>query len=252
MLTLVMAYYQNGQMLDRHLAEWASWPAEAREAIRIILVDDGSPTDPAEHHIVRPDLYAFPAPTRKAGEWSAWCGIPLRLYRVGPNIPWNQNGARNLAMREAPEGWCMMTDMDHLLTGPEALELVRGRRRGSCYYVPSRVQSDGRPKHRHPNSFILTREAYWRAGGYDEDFCGSYGSDAVFRRMLDTVAKRVELDRPRLVLFGREAIADASTTDWGRKGSPYHSAEKPHLVAKRRGPPVPATDHIRFSWTRVL
>lgn len=238
-ITLVMAYFENGQMLKRHLHEWRDWSDEAAADIKVIIVDDGSANDPAELRLrQKPDLVAR---------------LNIECYRVlGKKIPWNQHGARNLGMMKAPDGWCLMTDMDHLLTAQEAGAMVSMELAEGNYYVPSRINSDGQPKHRHPNSFILTRESFWQSGGYDEDFCGWYGSDSVFRRILDVGAHRVEADHPQLVLFGRDVIPDASTRVFGRKDTPYHSPNNPILRAKRRGPPYKAANPIRFLWERVI
>src|SRR3546814_6967601 len=43
------------------------------------------------------------------------------------------------------------------------------------------VNSNGQPKP-HPNSFVMTRDMYWRLGGYDEWFTGIYGTDSIDRK----------------------------------------------------------------------
>lgn len=241
-LTLVMAYYENGTMLERHLQAWSEYSPEAREGFSVVIVDDGSPKDPA-----LPRLRDFPGKLP-----------PIELFRVGVNIPWNQNGARNLAMKEGRGGWCLLTDMDHLLTERALVNLKDVvHRKAGRYYVPERekvIREEpwwAKPYHRHPNSFMLHQDDYWRAGGYDEDFCGWYGSDRSFRRMLDTVCKRMELEGVSLLLYGREVVADASTTEFGRKDSRFHSSNNPQLAAKKKATPAPAKNPIRFPWERL-
>ena len=97
--TIVMAYYENPGMLAKHLAEWTQYDDKDKARLSAVLVDDGSPRNPAE------------AAIRAHGS----VGFPITLLRVLENKPWNQDGARNLAMKIA-EGWTLMTDMDHMLT----------------------------------------------------------------------------------------------------------------------------------------
>lgn len=79
MITIVMAYYENGGMLDRHIEEWKNYPDALKDQIKAVIVDDGSSKDSALPHVQ--DV-----------------GFPIELYRINVDIPWNQNGARNLAM----------------------------------------------------------------------------------------------------------------------------------------------------------
>lgn len=227
--TLVMAYYENGEMLDRHFQEWATYPDFP---FKVILVDDGSGKDPAINHI-------------KESEF------PLELYRINTDIPWNQNGARNLGMTRA-EGWCVLTDMDHLLSKDQFEKLYTLKLSSDVHYVPGRRRADGAVYKRHPNSYVLHKDLYWKAGGYDEAFSGYYGTDSTFRRQLAKVSDRVEFgEQFYLTLYGREVIPDASTTNYGRKDSKYHVSRNPEIAQRKRKcpPPVPP---LNFPWERIL
>lgn len=226
MITIVMAYYENGGMLDLHLAEWIQYAD--KDQWRIVLVDDCSKQDPALPHIR--DV-----------------GFPVELYRITTDRPWNQNGARNLGMTHV-NGWTLLTDMDHLLTLPMARRLQAFDLNPLSYYRPARVRyADNRPYKRHPNTYLLHSDDYWRAGGYDERYCGYYGTDSTFRRSLEKkLGPPVDLDIP-LTLFGREVQSDASTRDLGRKGSEYHLRSLPHKG--RELEPVP---QLNFEWERLL
>ena len=109
MITLVYPYYDNGGMLERHSEEWSSYAPEVKAQLRAIVVDDGSPNDPAAAHVRE-------------------VGFPVELYRIKQNIVWNVPGARNLGMHVAPSGWCLLTDIDHLLAASEAEKLVNATR----------------------------------------------------------------------------------------------------------------------------
>lgn len=227
--TLVMAYYENGKMLERHFEEWQTYP---KKDFKIILVDDGSQNDPAINHIEK-------------------IPFPLELYRIKKDIPWNQNGARNLGMTHA-EGWCLITDMDHLLSKDQFEKLYKLELSTTTHYVPGRKKLNEEWYKRHPNSYILHKDLYWKAGGYDESFSGYYGTDSTFRRQLAKVSERVELQKIfYLTLFGRKDIKDASTRNYGRKGSEYQVGRNPELAARKRTnpPPIPP---LNFPWERQL
>lgn len=231
MITLIYAYFENGQMLDRHLEEWNLY--SAKENFSAIIVDDCSKRDPAIDHLKNID---FP--------------FPIQLYRINTDIPWNQNGARNLAMTHA-QGWCLMTDMDHLLSAENAQDLTETVLDPNKAYRPARTRAvDGLPYKPHPNSYILTQELYWKAGGYDEAFCGYYGSDSTFRSQLLKIAEKIDLEIP-LILFGKEVIADASTVDYGRKGSDYHVLAHPE-IRKRKKQNLDPIPPLNFEWKRLI
>lgn len=233
-ITIVMAYYENGGMLDRHLFEWQTYSDEVKDRFKAVIVDDGSSKDPAFNHL---DQNALP--------------ISISLFRILKDIPWNQNGARNLGM-SVSDGWCLITDMDHLLTADQAAILCRKKLRADCFYVPLRRRAiTMEPYKRHPNSYLLTKELYWLAGGYDESYAGYYGTDSTLRRRLAGKGKRIESDDWALTLFGREVIPDASTTAYGRKDSPYHISNNPELNARKALNPKPIPP-LNFPWERVF
>lgn len=233
MLTIVMPYYKNRGMLERHIDEWKSYPIELKAKMQFIVVDDGSP----DGHDAFPIAYDAAM-------------INLQLYKILVDIPWNQDGARNLGMKHA-KGWCVMTDMDHLLTAENAQAIIDMQKTKSNYYQLARKKASGAEYHRHPNSYLIHTDTFWDAGGYDEDFAGHYGSDGSFKKIVNTVAQGFQLEKIYLVLFGREVIADASTTDYGRKDSKYYIKNNNALYLKSKKT-IKGVNPIRFNWERLL
>ena len=232
MITFIYPYYENGLMLERHLREWSSYSDTVKAELGAIVVDDGSPSDPAASHVRSP-------------------GFPVELYRIKKNIPWNVPGARNLAMDRARDGWCLLTDIDHLVEKDQAEKIIAASSSLDMKrsYGFKRRWADGRPLRPHPNSYLLQRSLYWRIGGTDEDWSGWWGAgENVFRKALRAAAGgTIELD-VYLSHFGRDDIADASTREWGRRGSRFDWANNPKLVAKHRGAPYRPDNPLRFEW----
>jgi len=240
MITLVMPYYDNEAMLQRHLREWVTYRDSDKMQLRVIIVDDASPNKPAVNVLMN----------------SQHVGFPIELFRVLTNIPWNQDGARNLAMQQCRTDWALMTDMDHVLLRDQVRDLIEFAHvvaKPGSYYMLARRKADGQWHHPHPNTFLFKVSDFWSMGGYDEDFAGAYGSDGNFRRCARGAGlTERHLHSVNLTLFGTEDIEDANTKDWGRKDSGYHRSNFPALEAKRRSPPYRAKDPVRFKWEKIL
>lgn len=242
MLTLIMPYYRNPGMLELQYATWAQWPAKVRAQFDVVIVDDGSP-EPAID-VPRPD------------------GLPtLSIYRVTEDRPWHQHAARNLGAHVAKGPWLLLTDMDHVLTPDNASALFRRLRllNDHTAYFLHRIEADtglptrnhdGRPKP-HPNSFVMTRDLYWLAGGYDEDFCGIYGTDGLFKTRLFEVAERSFLKRVALTRYWRDIVPDASTNA-PRKEGRRAGAKEAAVAAKAARGETGTVKTLAFPWERVL
>jgi hypothetical protein len=233
--TLVSAYFENAGMMAKQLDAWEAYPDEVKRNLRVVIVDDCSVRAPAEPGIRDVGLAEF------------------RLYRVDTPIAWNWDGARNLAMREIPDGPVLMTDIDHVADAAAMSAAMGLKLKADRYYSPARRKPDGSPYKRHPNSWILQRDLFWRAGGYCEDFAGYYGKDKAFRRQIDTEARRIETDEVVLTLYGRSDIPDASTTDFTRKEGDYYLANHPALRARVHSTHIDRpSSWCRFDWHRVI
>lgn len=254
-LSVVIPYYRNPSMLRRQLAVWRDeWPADLKTRCEIVLVDDGSPEPAAD--VVR----AEPAP-----------GLPVGVWRVLVDIPWHQHGARNLGAHIAVGKWLLMTDMDHVVPAEtlaavlDAAALVSGRtaftftrrdapvgswRAADWSDMALTLNAEGELKP-HVNSYALSRRLWAKVGGYDEDYCGIYGTDRLFRDRLWKRAVHQQLNAP-LIRVSRESIADASTTALERKDVRMRLAKKRVRLAKLAAGEADVIKTLQFPWERVL
>jgi hypothetical protein len=242
-VSLVLPYYENPKMLDIQAREWLSYPSFVTTRLRVVVVDDGSSDAPALE-VLRQHRVSFSSR-----------GLDVQLYVVENDIPWNQDGARNLGMRMCNTVFALMTDIDHLLRARDALDMVEfclsGIPRGE-YYMPRQfVKSTMKEIPRHPNTFLFRVADFWAMGGYDEDFAGWYGSDGNFRRCArGNGLQECVTNEFGLVVWRRDDCEDANTRRYGRKESEYHSHRNPRLLSKMRAGPYRAVNPIRFDWRK--
>jgi hypothetical protein len=212
-ITLILPYYDNPDFLRQHLAWWATFPAFLRSHLSAIIVDDGSPKPAADV------LRSVPHP------------FPIRHFRISVDVRWNWLAARNIGFHYAPEGWCAVTDIDHVIPESTATSLVYGHHEPGVIYGFSRREHSGETIAPHPNSWFLTREMFWTVGGYDERMSGYYGSDGDWRRRLAATAP-MEILASRLIRH--EYVGDSSTTRYLRK-QPEDAAIKAIVAARGKG-----------------
>lgn len=240
-LTLVYAYYDNASMLAEQYKVWASYGRWLVDKIRIVVVDDASPTCPA---IDVPRPVGMPA---------------LRIFRARVDIPWHQDGARNLGAHVADDGWLFLSDMDHVLPF-STVQRIWKLRDATKFYTLDRIDAatgklmaDARGLHKpHPNTYVMHRDIYWRAGGYDEDYSGVYGTDGAFRKQLYAVAAHSHLRNAHVIRYPRSLVPDASTTTLDRKaygGPEAKRRAKERKTALGRAGRIVTLD---FEWDQVL
>lgn len=188
-LSIVSAYYENPKMLEVRLKQFQELP----EFVEFIIVDDGSRDAPLEN-----------------GEFP----VRVKVFRVDKDIPWNQDAARNIGAHEAEGEWLLLTDMDHVVPAETVRDFLDSADPRKIYRF-RRVTPNGDPVRPHYNTFGMTKEMYWRIGGYDEDFRGTYGTDKLFVRRL-LAETPVEIIETPIVVYDFEAIPDAATRRYER------------------------------------
>jgi GT2 family glycosyltransferase len=207
-VTFVYPYYQSPKFLTAQIAEWWGYPPDLRALVSVIVVDDGSP-DPA----VLPDRLP----------------LDIRLFRIGVDVPWNWLAARNIGAHHAMDAWLLLTDMDHVVPADTARAMVTEDHNPKVLYAFGRREHTGVPVPPHSASFLLSRDLFWKIGGYDETLSGHYGTDGDFRRRAATVSRFAVLQTD---LIRYEYVSDASTVRYVRK-DPADAAAVTRLVAAR-------------------
>lgn len=240
--TLVMAYYENAEMLHEQMGQWLNLPTEILSNLNVVIVDDGSTKNPAERVCKESMRLRYGLKDLLSS---------FQLWRIKVDIPWNQDAARNIGVRHANSDWLLITDMDHLVPVATWKRLMGKVRDADKAYRFARVSMpEMEPYKQHPNSWAMTRQTYWKAGGYDEALAGNYGTDGDFMVRLRRVAEVLDL-KEILVRYPREVIADASTTNYVRK-KPEDKDRIQALIRVRAAIPDWKPKLFSFPYERVL
>ena len=214
-ITFVYPYYENPQFLRYQLTRWAQLEQSLRDQLSVMIVDDGSPVFPAEEV-----LRHFEGLDR----------LELRLFRIGVDVRWNWLAARNIGVYHT-RGWCLLTDMDHVVPEQTLRAVMYGKLRPDVIYRFSRREASGESIHPHPNSMLMTATAFWEVGGYDEALSGHYGTDGDWRRRC---AAKFRVHTLPCQLERHEYEGDSSTTAYKRK-QPEDAGKKAIIATRGAG-----------------
>ncbi len=162
-LTLITHVYNAQQPVARQLALWQQFSPALRARLKFLVIDDHSDV---------------PLQIDKAG-------LDLRLVRVDDDIDWNMPGCRNLAATLAQTEWMLFFDIDNVASEASLLKIANALPQldNKRLHVFRRTEN-GADVEPHINSFLISRQGFFKAGGYDEDFCGHYGFEDVLFRMM--------------------------------------------------------------------
>jgi hypothetical protein len=193
--------------------------------VSFVVVDDGSPLSPARSVVE----YRRSIPHDDTGARVRFLPDRLRVFSIEEDRRWNWLAARNIGAHHAEPGWLLLTDMDHVVPAETLEAVLYGQHDPNVVYVFSRREHTGEIINPHSASFLMTREMFWKIGGYDETLSGHYGTDGEYRRR---VAAKAPMQILTDVLVRYEYVGDSSTTRYQRK-QPEDAAVKA-LIAKRR------------------
>ncbi len=257
-VTVVLPYYRQARMLEKQFATWYSYSPEAHQALELIVVDDGSPEGETALEVWRAWAYQ---------NWGAESFVP-RILRIEKDVPWNRGMARNLGTQEAKTDWVLHIDTDHVIPLETALQLVELKYKPSMEkhwfrFKRFRVGAadDTRKKDAlhptckfgpvkpHIDSYLCTKKAYWKAGGYNEDFSGVLGGGSPFlAEMVKANGEPVVLECP-LHVHTRDSVPDSSVSRLSR--DPAALARRKREIMADRGT-LRGHDPIRLPWHRVF
>ncbi len=222
-LAILTHVYNAAKATQEQVDSWSTLSHRDTEAIEFLIADDCSDA---------------PLKLRTYG-------LPLRLFRIPTDIPWNMAGAKNLLHSKSTAEWLLFFDVDNRIN-PSLLGLLAGQLDKLdprvIYLFPWILNGEEQPQP-HINTFLIHRSTLDVVGGFDEDFCGHYGyEDVVFH----LIAERKGFLRGLLQGFPFVAHV-APTPDLDRDLTRNQTLGSQKIAL----PEYPMGSKIRFEWYEV-
>lgn len=224
-LTLGTTYYNCPELLIKFIDHHIDYFDE------LIIVDDGS-NIPAENYIQKNNK--------------------IKLYRVPIDYGFNSHGCRNLIMKETSNDWVVLFDVDRLIVDPKfATQTIKSKKLNTnTLYLFEMFSNykDFDTVHISVNDFLVHKEHFWNAGGYDEEFIGMRVGDREYREQLKN--------------YGNEKILYGIQAMFTRKPSLKLNITSPNdkkidrkvynKIVRRSKFPEPNKSTLTFEWHRVF
>lgn len=193
--------YENPRTLEFQVDSLNRFDTKTKSSIELVVVDDGSPNYPAHACRVEPEF-------------------DMKIFRVGKDRPWNHRAARNIGAHEASNEWLFLLDMDALVPEATISELIGLSTEEHNWYLFFRRDARTlQPRGRHHDTILISRELYWRIGGFDENFAGIYGAGPIFSKSLEKIHPWIHLKDLWVDHISPDFLPDARTQGMRRKAS---------------------------------
>lgn len=149
MFTVITTYYEEPELLVKFIN------THANADYSVIVVDDGSTNMPAIN-IFNSMQYGS-----------------IQLFRVVEDLGFNSHGCRNLAMQQSKTEWNVLVDIDYEIKSIDKIFFDQ-LDKNTLYAFPVTGNNVSRLS---INDFVVTKDLFWKAGGYDTEFIGMHHGD---------------------------------------------------------------------------
>lgn len=222
-LTLGTTYYNNPDYLQRYIERNINYVDE------LIVVDDGSSLP----------ITDYVQPTNK-----------LRLFRTKKDYGFNSHGCRNLIMKQATYDWVILMDVDREFLYPEvSYEIIKKARLNQstryCFVAHSGIKDS----HQSVNDYLIHRNHFFSAGGYDEELMGMRTGDREYFQQLLHFGKEKILHGVDMMLTRKSSVTvgKLATSKFDKKIDP----KVMDLIYRRMKTPEPNKPILTFEWEEI-
>ena len=198
----------------------------------LIVVDDGS----------RESIQKVITPSDK-----------LKLYRVSDDIGFNSHGCRNLIMNQSSNDWVAMIDIDRLFKDPSyTFETIKKRplHIKARYLFIVHTPEWGDNVHTSVNDYLIHRNHFFSAGGYDEEIAGQrWGDREFFQQLISAGGKELVMHDIDIKHTRRSTVTLSSKDLLISSNNPTTHKE---LIQERILQPDKSKPILQFKWDQIL
>lgn len=230
-----MAVYQQPLMLEEWFRTYAHDDLDYLDAAEVLVVDDCG-TPPAT-------VPALPS---------------VRLLRVTKDTPWNQGECRNLAAQQARGRVLLMLDPDMTIPSGELRRFVKAAEALKPKRVlrPMLRHGNGKLDQTSPNVYLIYREDFLAAKGYDLAYVGhKCWSDVELYHVMHSLFKNSVSDDLVLDFHHNGKFADAQVVTLSRDGAHNKKVYLSRLARRKKiGLKAFLAEHspmVKSPWTEV-
>jgi hypothetical protein len=158
-ITANITYYNEPHMLEWWYRTFTLLNKEGFD-LRLNIADDGSQRQPAIDFFKKHPQQPF-----------------IRLFRVKEDIGFNSHGCRNLLMKQTETDWNILSDIDRHYTDDTLIDILESEDKDpnvhySFFALKTRTST--------LNEYVIHKDAFWKSGGYDEEFVNIHWGDRIF------------------------------------------------------------------------
>ncbi len=230
-ITLIQTYYNDIKHLERCIERWNCFSRD----VEIILIDDGSKTNPAINLLKEKTIRS---------------NIDFSLYAVNDDIGFNSHGCRNLGAKVAKGDWLLFLDIDYTMQPGDLYYLLEEELLCDWYTFNAKPDWDRNVQYHALNQFFIRKDFYAKSGGYDESYVPFHAGDREFLSRLEDESTPGTFENIKLTCWrgGRKAIIDETVP------APIYDDEKMvFYTATFDESKIKRIDtKINFEWTQLL
>jgi glycosyltransferase involved in cell wall biosynthesis len=227
-ITLGTTYYNNPTLLKVFIKDHIDYVDE------LIVVDDGSIKYPITEVI---------EPTSK-----------IRIFQVLKDYGFNSHGCRNLIVTQSSNDWIVLLDSDRKIINPEVsfYNIRKKKVNKNCIYrFIAHFLEIGKNIHVSVNDFLIHREFFLSAGGYDEELIGVRYGDRDFFKQLNKLGSEEILYGVELLLTRKPSIKVDDADIVSKYDKKTIDRKIKNLINKRNETPDPNKPILTFDWKEI-
>lgn len=201
----------------------------------LIIVDDGSE-----------DIYTisnYIQPSEK-----------IKLYRVKKDYGFNSHGCRNLIMKKAANEFVILLDSDRILVDPAfAISTIKKKklRYNTLYRFTAHVLEFGNSVHESVNDFLISKNFFFSAGGYDEEWIGYRNGDRQYFKQLENFGKEELIPEINIMLTRTSSIRINQKGLLSKNDISRLDPKLYNKVLNRIQMPEPNKKILTFEWEQI-